>query len=101
MTCESSHTLAAPLASITATTSQRARSEAASTRAYTAVSASSPRPTARSNQERCAWWRSSLEHIIGESVSATKPETITAPASASANSVNSRPVRPGVKASGA
>ncbi len=46
-------------------------------------------------------WRSSLLHIIGVSVSATKPETITAPASVSANSVNSRPVRPGVKASGA
>ena len=35
------------------------------------------------------------------SVSATKPETMTAPASVSANSTNSRPVRPGVKASGA
>ncbi|MDT4852306.1 hypothetical protein FQZ97_865310 [compost metagenome] len=45
--------------------------------------------------------RSSLEHIMGESVSATKPETTTAPASASANSANRRPVRPGVKASGA
>ena len=35
------------------------------------------------------------------SVSATKPDTSTAPASASANSTNRRPVRPGVKASGA
>ena len=40
-------------------------------------------------------------HIIGVRVSATKPETITAPASVSANSANSRPVRPGVNASGA
>ena len=38
---------------------------------------------------------------MGESVSATKPETMTEPASASANSVNSLPVRPGVKDSGA
>ncbi len=38
---------------------------------------------------------------MGVSVSATKPETSTAPASASANSMNSRPVRPGVNASGA
>ncbi|MCY1529078.1 hypothetical protein D9M68_642060 [compost metagenome] len=38
---------------------------------------------------------------MGESVSATKPETTTAPASASANSANRRPVRPGVKAKGA
>ncbi len=38
---------------------------------------------------------------MGESVSATSPETITAPARARANSVKSRPVRPGVKASGA
>ena len=38
---------------------------------------------------------------MGESVSATRPETTTAPARASANSVNSRPVRPGAKASGA
>ena len=38
---------------------------------------------------------------MGDSVSATKPETSTAPANASANSVNSRPVRPGVNASGA
>ena len=37
---------------------------------------------------------------MGVSVSATKPETTTAPASASANSTKSRPVRPGVKASG-
>ena len=44
---------------------------------------------------------SSSEHIMGESVSATKPDTTTAPANASANSTNSRPVRPGVKASGA
>ena len=38
---------------------------------------------------------------MGVSVSATKPETITAPASVMANSRNSRPVRPGVKAMGA
>ena len=41
--------------------------------------------------------RSSCEHIIGVSVSATKPETSTAPASVSANSMNSRPVLPVVK----
>ena len=46
-------------------------------------------------------WRSSLEHIIGVSVRATKPDTMTAPARVSANSRNSRPVRPGVKATGA
>ena len=44
---------------------------------------------------------SSCVHIMGVSVSATKPDTTTAPAKASANSTNSRPVRPGVKASGA
>ena len=42
-----------------------------------------------------------FEHIIGVSVSATKPEISTAPASVSANSVNSLPVRPGVNATGA
>jgi hypothetical protein len=55
----------------------------------------------RSKRPGLALWRSSLLHIIGVSVSAQKPETITAPASVSANSANSRPVRPGVKASGA
>ena len=44
---------------------------------------------------------SSFEHIIGVSVSATKPDTMTAPASVTANSRNNRPVRPGVKAMGA
>ena len=44
---------------------------------------------------------SSRLHIIGDSVSATKPETITAPASVSANSTNSLPIRPGVNATGA
>ncbi len=38
---------------------------------------------------------------MGVSVSATKPETSTAPARVSANSTKIRPVRPGVKASGA
>jgi hypothetical protein len=55
----------------------------------------------RSKRDGRGLWRSSLLHIIGVSVSATKPETTTAPASVSANSTNSRPVRPGVKASGA
>ena len=54
-----------------------------------------------SNQPGLGLWRSSLLLIMGESVSATKPETTTAPARASANSANRRPVRPGVKASGA
>ena len=34
------------------------------------------------------------EHIIGESVSATTADTVTAPTSVKANSVNSAPVRP-------
>ncbi len=55
----------------------------------------------RSKRVGFSTWRSSLLHIIGVSVSATKPEAGTAPASVSANSLNSRPVRPGVKASGA
>ena len=38
---------------------------------------------------------------MGVKVKATKPDTTTAPASASANSTNKRPVRPGVNASGA
>ena len=61
----------------------------------------SQRSMRRSNQLGLGLCRSSFEHIIGVSVSAMKPDTTTAPASASANSTNSRPVRPGVKASGA
>ena len=38
---------------------------------------------------------------MGESVSATKPDTITAPASVQANSVNSLPVVPAMKPIGA
>ena len=38
--------------------------------------------------------RRSFEPIIGESVSATTPDTITAPASVNANSRNSEPVSP-------
>src|SRR5690606_23684971 len=45
--------------------------------------------------------RNSLEHIMGVSVSATKPDTSTALASARANSMNSLPVRPVANASGA
>ncbi len=44
---------------------------------------------------------SSFEHIIGVSVSATKPEISTEPASVSANSRNRRPVLPGANAIGA
>ena len=55
----------------------------------------------RSNQLGFGLCLSSSEHIMGESVRATKPDTTTAPASASANSTNRRPVRPGVNASGA
>ena len=44
---------------------------------------------------------SSSEHIIGDRVNATKPETSTAPAKVSANSMNSLPVRPVMKATGA
>ena len=54
-----------------------------------------------SNQVGWGLWRSNLALSMGERVSATKPETRTAPASARANSLNSLPVRPGVKASGA
>ncbi len=39
-------------------------------------------------------WRSSRLHIIGDRVSATTPETITAPASVKANSMKSFPVSP-------
>ena len=38
--------------------------------------------------------RSSFEPIIGDSVSATTPDTSTAPASVKANSRNSEPVSP-------
>ena len=41
------------------------------------------------------------EHIIGDSVSAITPETITEPASVKANSRNSEPVRPPRKPIGA
>ena len=61
----------------------------------------SQRSMDRSNQLGLGLCLSSSEHIMGDSVSATKPDTTTAPARASANSTNSRPVRPGVKASGA
>ena len=44
---------------------------------------------------------SSFEHIIGDSVSAMMPETMTAPASVKANSRNSAPVRPETKPIGA
>ena len=61
----------------------------------------STRSMPRSNHEGLGWCFSSLLHIMGVSVSATKPETTTAPASVRANSTKRRPVRPGVKASGA
>ena len=41
-----------------------------------------------------------LEAIIGESVSATKPEKATAMLSVTLNSANMRPVSPGMKATG-
>ena len=44
---------------------------------------------------------SSREHIIGESVRATTPETITAPARVKANSLNRAPVSPETKPIGA
>ena len=44
---------------------------------------------------------SSTEHIIGDSVSAITPDTITEPASVKANSRNSEPVRPPRKPIGA
>ena len=45
--------------------------------------------------------RNSRALIIGVSVRATKPDTITAPARVNANSRNSLPVFPGVNAMGA
>ena len=55
----------------------------------------------RSNQLRLSECLSNLEHIMGDKVRATKPDTITEPAKTKANSANKRPVRPGVKARGA
>ena len=45
--------------------------------------------------------RSNLEHIIGDSVRAITPDTITAPASVKANSRNKVPVSPETKPIGA
>ncbi|CSC16598.1 Uncharacterised protein [Vibrio cholerae] len=42
-----------------------------------------------------------FEHIIGDRVNATIPDTKTEPASVSANSLNSEPVIPPIKAIGA
>ncbi len=42
-----------------------------------------------------------IEHIMGDRVRATKPETSTAPARVRANSMKSLPVRPVMKATGA
>ena len=39
-------------------------------------------------------WRRKRDDIMGDSVSATIAETVTAPTSVNANSVNSAPVRP-------
>ena len=55
----------------------------------------------RSNQFGLGLCLSNNDDIMGDNVSATRPETTTAPASASANSVKRRPVRPGAKANGA
>ena len=44
---------------------------------------------------------SKTEHIMGDSVNAITPDTITAPASVKANSRNSEPVRPPRKPIGA
>ena len=55
----------------------------------------------RSNQLGLWLCLSSSEDIMGVSDKATTPEMSTAPAKASANSANKRPVRPGVKAKGA
>ena len=96
-----SHQLPPAEPSITSRTTQRWLSTQRSTTAYPSVTATSTRSMPRSKALGFGLWRSSLLHIIGVSVSATKPDTITAPARVSANSMNSRPVRPGVKASGA
>ena len=66
------------------------RSAAAGYRRCGRGSARSGRSTARA--------LSSLEAIIGDSVSAMMPDTTTAPASVKANSRNSAPVRPGDEA---
>lgn len=57
--------------------------------------------TLRANQPWLSWCLSSTEHIIGDSVSAMMPDTITEPASVKANSRNSAPVRPPRKPIGA
>lgn len=55
----------------------------------------------RSNQPGLGLCLRNLALSMGAKVSATKPETNTAPAKAKANSPNNLPVRPGVKAKGA
>ena len=104
-----------PLSTMVPTTSQRACNSAPrtpppaaravtsqrSSRPYASDKAVSQRSMERSNQCGLGLCLSSSEHIMGDNVSATNPDTSTAPASASANSTNRRPVRPGVKASGA
>ena len=79
----------------------RIASAAPSTRLYPFSNATNPFSSTRNSQDGSGLWRSSFVHIIGVSVSATNPETITAPARVKANSVNSRPVFPGAKAIGA
>lgn len=49
----------------------------------------------------CCAGGSRKELITGDSVSATTPETTTAPASVNANSLNSAPVSPPIKPMGA
>lgn len=61
----------------------------------------SPRSTRLYSRPWRRSWRRSFEHIIGESVSAVNPDTSTAPASVSANSMKSFPVRPVMNAIGA
>ena len=72
---------------------QRRSSEAANVRRYDSVSQVNARSIALYSAPCLVSCRNSFEHIIGESVSAIKPDTTTAPASASANSINKRSVR--------
>ena len=86
-------------ASTTRTVTARKSSELETRRSYQLAS--------RSKLESTKCWKrdgwpdfSTRAAIIGVMVSATMPEMITAPASVTANSRNSAPVRPPVKASG-
>ncbi|CAJ9237453.1 Uncharacterised protein [Burkholderia pseudomallei] len=70
-------------------------------RRYACVTRSSVRSIAFATRPSDILLVSSSEPSIGESVSATMPDTSTAPASVNANSLNSEPVRPPISPIGA